>query len=91
MVNMKTLSQFKKESLKKPAVKSAYNRITPEVKIIKRLVEKRIAKRMSQRDFAQEIGITQSSLARFESGSSNPTLSFLQKIASGLGLSITIK
>ena len=46
---------------------------------------------MSQRKLAEKIGITQSALARFESGNINPTLSFLQKITGGLGLKLLVK
>ena len=41
--------------------------------------------------FSKRIKIAQSSLARFESGRGNPTLSFLQKITKGLNLTLTVK
>ncbi len=63
----------------------------PEIKIIRALIISRNKKGMSQRKLAQKIGITQSALARFETGNINPTLSFLQKITSGLGLKLLVK
>lgn len=88
---MKTLEQFKKEAFKRPGVRKAYVEIQPEFQIIHALIVSRNKKGMSQRKLAQKIGITQSALARFESGNINPTLSFLQKITSGLGLKLSIK
>jgi len=88
---MKTLEQFKKEAFKRPGVRKAYDELQPEMKIIRALIISRNKKGMSQRNLARKIGVTQSALARFESGSINPTLSFLQKITSGLGLKILVK
>ena len=88
---MKTLKQFKKEIFKRPGVRKAYAEMQPEFQIIRKLALARANKRLSQRELAKKIGVTQSALARFESGNINPTLSFLQKITSGLGLKLSIK
>jgi len=88
---MKTLNQFRKESFKRKGVKKAYVELQPQLEIIKKLAISRSRKGMSQRVFANKIGITQSALARFESGNINPTLSFLQKVTTGLGLKLVIK
>ena len=88
---MKTLNQFKKEALKRKGVKKAYMELQPQIEIIKTLVISRSKKGMSQRVFANKIGITQSALARFETGNINPTLSFLQKVTKGLGLQLVVK
>lgn len=88
---MKTLAQFKREALKRPGVKKAYAELQPELQIIRALIISRGKKGISQRKLAQKIGITQSALARFEAGRINPTLSFIQKIISGLGLKLIVK
>jgi predicted transcriptional regulator len=88
---MKTLEQFKKEAFKRPGVRKAYVEMQPEFQIIRALIISRNKKGMSQRKLAQKIGITQSSLARFETGGTNPTLSFIQKITNGLGLKLLVK
>ncbi|MCX6751361.1 MAG: helix-turn-helix transcriptional regulator [Candidatus Nomurabacteria bacterium] len=88
---MKTLEDFKREIFKRPGVRKAYAEMQPEFQIIRKLALARAKKGMSQRKLAQKIGVTQSALARFESGKINPTLSFIQKITSGLGLKLSIK
>ena len=88
---MKTLEDFKKEAFKRPGVRKAYVEMQPEFQIIRALIISRNKKGMSKRNLAKKIGITQSSLARFETGGTNPTLSFLQKITSGLGLKLLVK
>jgi len=88
---MKTLADLKRELFKRPGVRKAYAEMQPEFQIIRKLALARSKKGMSQRKLAQKIGITQSALARFESGGINPTLSFLQKITNGLGLKLLVK
>lgn len=88
---MKTLKQFKREIFKRPGVRKAYAEMQPEFQIIRKLALARAKKGFSQRILAQKIGITQSALARFETGNINPTLSFLQKITHGLGLKLLVK
>ena len=63
----------------------------PKFAIIRKLALARAQKGMSQRKLAKKIGVTQSALARFETGNTNPTLSFIQKITSGLGLKLVVK
>jgi ribosome-binding protein aMBF1 (putative translation factor) len=88
---MKTLNQFKKEAFKREGVRKAYSELQPELQIVRKLALARSKRGFSQRKLAQKIGITQSALARFETGRTNPTLSFLQKITSGLGLKLLIR
>lgn len=87
---MKTHKQFMAEFLKDPKNKEAYDSLEVEFRIHSELVKARIEKKLTQKQLADKLGIAQSALARFESGRTNPTLSFLQKITNGLGLKITI-
>ncbi len=80
-----------KEQMKDPRFKKAYEDLQPEFTIIKALIIARARHGFTQRELAKHIGIPQSSLARFESGRTNPTLSFLQKITHGLGLKLSVK
>lgn len=79
-----------KELLQDPEFKKAHDELEIEFKIHEALIKARIERKLTQRQLAKELGIAQSALARFESGRTNPTLSFLQKITSGLGLKLTI-
>lgn len=87
---MKTFKQFEEEFLNDPAKKAAYDSLEVEFKIYSALVKARIQKKLTQKQLASKLGIAQSALARFESGRTNPTLSFLQKITAGLGLKLTV-
>ncbi len=87
---MNNYSKFKKQILKNPAVKKEYEKLGPEFEIISLLIKKRIDQGLSQGELAEKIGTKQSSISRFESGTYNPTIDFLQKIASGLDSKLKI-
>jgi len=88
---MKTLEDFKKEVFKRPGVRKAYAEMQPEFQIIRKLALARMQKKLNQRELAKKIGVTQSALARFESGKVDPGLTFLKKVISGLGLKLIVK
>ena len=90
-MKMKTFKQFRSESLKRPGVRKAMEDIDLEFQIIEAVIEARAKKGVTQKQLARKIGIAQSALARFESGRINPTLSFLKKVTSGLGMRIMVK
>ena len=87
---MKSHKQFVSEFLNDPENKKAQELLEVEFKIYNAIVNARIEKRLTQKQLAQKLGIAQSALARFEAGRTNPTLSFLQKVTSALGLKLTV-
>ena len=88
---MKTYAQFHKELMKDPMRRKAYEDLELEFKIYEALIHARIQKKLTQKQLAGRIGVAQSALARFESGRTNPTLSFLKKVTVGLGLKLVVK
>lgn len=58
--------------------------------IIAQLVEARLEKGISQAELARMIGTQRSSVCRLESGSQNPTLDMVLKIASALGKTVSV-
>lgn len=84
-------TEIKEELLCDPETKKAYDELEFEFEIIKAIIRVRAQKNLTQRGLARKIGVAQSALARFESGRTNPTLSFLKKVTHGLGLKLTVK
>ena len=82
-----------RESLKDPEFKKAWDESEPEYLLSKQLIEKRLAKKLSQRDLAKKANTTQAIISRIESMNGNPSLHFLKKVATALDtkLSISIK
>lgn len=90
MSNLKSFSELKKELLADPEVKRHYDALEPEYAVIRAIIQKRIEKKMTQGELAKKIGTRQSAISRLESGNANPSLQFLQKIASALGTRLHI-
>lgn len=81
---------LKKKWLKDPAVRKEYNKLGPEFALVEMIIEKRIQKGMTQAQLAKKIGTKQSAIARLESGSYNPSIDFLQKVAGTLNTRLTL-
>lgn len=87
---MESYKTFKKELLKDPEVKKYYDELGPEFAIIRLLIDHRLKKGLTQASLAKKIGTKQSAISRFESGTYNPTISFLYKMADALDAKVKI-
>lgn len=85
-----TLEEFMGKAMKNPEFKKEYDKLQPEYELIGKIIEARIHKKLTQKDIADRMGTKQSALARLESGRANPTLAFVQKLATALGTDITL-
>jgi len=86
----KTYRQLKRELFKDKKIKEAYEKIGPEFAVIEMIIEKRIEKGLSQKELAKKVGTKQSAISRFESGTYNPSLSFLHKVVEALDAKLKI-
>ncbi|MBI4050616.1 MAG: helix-turn-helix transcriptional regulator [Candidatus Doudnabacteria bacterium] len=76
--------KLKRQALRVKRVKRAYDALEPEFEVIRMIIKKRIAKRLTQAELARRIGTKQSAVSRLEQGTYNPSLRFLQKVADAL-------
>lgn len=88
---MKNWKEVKKELLQDKETRKEYDRLTSRYAVISQLIAARIKNGMTQKDLAQKIGTKQSAIARLESGNINPSLGFLDKIASVMGYRLTVQ
>jgi ribosome-binding protein aMBF1 (putative translation factor) len=88
--DLENFEDFKKELLSDPKVKAEYDRLGPQYDLIRQVLDARIKKKISQKQLAKKIGTKQSAISRFEGGNTNPTLSFIQKLACALKTPIKI-
>jgi len=87
---MQTYKELKAKYLKDPEVKRAYDALEAEYQAISKIIELRLKKKMTQKELAEKIGTKQSAVSRFENNLSNPTISFLAKIASAFNKKLVI-
>ena len=76
--------------MKDEEFKTEYERLKPRYEIIAQIINARSQLNITQEELAQRVGTQKSNISRFESGSYNPTLDFVTKIASSLGKEIHI-
>lgn len=88
--DFKPFSELKRELLADPEVRRYYDELAPEYELIRAVIDKRLKKKMSQKELARKIGTGQSAISRLEGGESNPSFKFLQKVATALGARLTI-
>lgn len=93
MMTPMTHRELKRELLKNPEFKKAYDELEPEFQLWRKLIEKRNKGGLTQKELAKRMGTKQSVISRFESGRTNPTLDFLYRLAEALGaeLKITVR
>jgi ribosome-binding protein aMBF1 (putative translation factor) len=82
--------EYKAEALKDPETYKAYKELEPEYEIISQIIKARIEQNLSQSELAIKVGTKQSNISRLEHGGCNPSLKFLQKVASSLGKELHI-
>jgi len=81
---MKDYRDFKKKLLKDKKIKKAYDELGPEFELVEMIIKKRINKGFTQKDLAKKMGVKQPLISRLESGTYNPSVGFLQRVADAL-------
>ncbi|OHA63173.1 MAG: transcriptional regulator [Candidatus Wildermuthbacteria bacterium RIFCSPHIGHO2_01_FULL_48_25] len=87
---MKTYRQLRAKLLQDKKTKRAYEDLKPQFAFVRMVIQKRIERGLTQKDLAKRIGTKQSAISRLESGTYNPTLSFIGKVANALNASVAI-
>ena len=82
---------MKREMFKRPGFKAAYDALGPKYALISAMMDARNKKGMTQAEIAKRAGTTQSAIARFEAGRTNPTLEFASRLSRALGAKLEIQ
>lgn len=88
---MKNLDTFLIEQLQDPAFKTEYEKIQPELDIIRALVDARISQNLTQAQLAERTGINQGDISKIENGTRNPSLKLLKRLAEGMDMMLKIE
>lgn len=87
---MTTWKEHKKELLKDPEFKAVYDALEPEYRLARELIKARISEKLTQGQLAEKAGVSRMVVARLESGTTNPTLDTISKVAGALGKEIKL-
>lgn len=70
---------------------TAYNSLENEYKLIQAIIDARKSKRLTQKQLAEITGINQADISRIETGTSNPTINMIQRVADGLNMQLKLE
>lgn len=87
---MSSFQDFKSKALSNPAVRAEYDALAPEYAIKQALIDARVSSGLTQQQLADRTGINQADISKLESGSANPSLRTLQRLAAGMGMNLRI-
>lgn len=73
-----------------PEVKAEYDALEDEFELASRAIAIRASTGLTQREFAERVGMKQSQIARIESGTQIPKLETLAKLAAAAGYAIEV-
>ena len=84
-------NDFLKEQLNDPEFKKEYEALQPERAIIQAIIEARRQSGLTQKELSERTGITQGDISKLERGNANPSLSTLQRLAAGMGMTVKLE
>ena len=76
--------------MKDEEFKLEYEKLKPRYDLIAQIIDVRNQLNITQEELALRAGTQKSNISRFESGSYNPSLDFIIKLAHSLGMDVTI-
>ena len=79
------------EQLKNPEFRVEWESLEPERQTIMAIIEGRQSKDLTQKQLAEVTGITQADISRLETGTANPSLRTLKRLAAGLGMKLKLE
>ena len=88
---MSTYKEFKKRLLKNKKINKEYERLRPEYEILDRIISLRLKSNLTQKELANKLNTKQSAISRLERGMINPTMTFLNKLATVFGKKLVVE
>lgn len=82
---------FLSEQLDDPEFKAEYEALQPEHAIIQAFIDARQNVGVTQKELARRTGIAQSDISKLENGNANPSIKTLQRLATGLGMTLHVE
>lgn len=85
-----SFEEMKADMLKDEEFKIEYEKLKPRYEAIEQIIRARKEQNITQAELAKRVGTQKSNISRLESGTYNPSLDFLAKIAESLGKKISV-
>ena len=88
---MSSYKDLKRRLLKNKNIKREYERLRPEYELLDKIIFLRLKHKMTQKELARKLNTKQSAISRLEKGMINPTIDFLNKLASAFGKKLVVE
>ncbi len=88
---MTNYKDYLNEQLRDEDFKKEWDAIEPEFAIIQAMIDARKSVGMTQKELAERTGIAQGDISKLETGSANPSLKTLQRLAEGMGMRLKLE
>ena len=82
---------FLREQLKDPEVRREYEALQPEHAVIQAIIDARLQAGLTQKELSERTGIAQGDISKLENGNANPSIRTLQRLASGMGMTLKVE
>jgi len=76
--------------MKDDEFKAEFDKLKPRYELIAQVIDTRSQMNITQEELASRAGTQKSNISRFESGTYNPSLDFITKLAKSLGKEVRI-
>ncbi len=88
---MNTYKDLRSRLLKNKNIKKEYERLRSEYEVLDKIISLRIKSNLTQEELANKLNTKQSAISRLERGMINPTMTFLNKLASVFGKKLIVE
>jgi len=89
-MRLQKVDEHLKEKLKDPYFKELYELEEQKLKIVKRIIEYRVKNRLSQKQLADKVGVTQQHISKIENGEFS-SISTLEKVLLFIGYTVKMQ
>jgi len=90
MTYCKKVDEHLKEKLKDPYFKELYELEEQKLKIVKRIIEHRVKNKLSQKQLAERVGVTQQHISKIENGEFS-SMATLEKVLLFIGYTVRMQ
>lgn len=84
-------SEIKEQLMRDKDFHTEYEKLKPRYEVISQIIAARAEQNLTQQELAELAGTQKSNISRLESGTYNPSLDFLAKVAKSLGKEVHIE
>ena len=88
---MSDFRDYLNQQLKDPAFKAEWDALQPELAIMQAMIDARKQSGLTQKQLSERTGIAQSDISKLETGSGNPSVRTLLRLADGRGMRLKIE